>query len=349
MSFDVRVAHSVEEIGQPEWDRLGEDQPFTSYRWYRFGEAVFASDVPVYVTLYRGGEPVARATFWLKRHESLPTPSRTVRFLVGRVLRRRPLLACRSPLSGTSGLILPAPPHREAALEAILLFAQELERQHRASFLLFDYLDPTLMDWPGWPDGYVRVPNMSLGTQLAVTWRDFEGYLAQMSKKRRYNIRRDYRLVAEEGITIAQYPAVMDLDKAMELHRNVNKRYKAPTESWMRPAMAHADMVDAVWLAAEKEGQLVGCELMLGDKGTWLVTGLGLDHRARNVYFVLGYEDIRYAIEHGARTLRWGSETYDVKKRLGFEPEGYNNLIFASRWALLQSFGRWAAERSLYG
>ena len=112
--------------------------------------------------------------------------------------------------------------------------------------------------------------------------------------------------------------------------------------------MAHAGMVDAVWLAAEKEGKLVGCELMLGDRGTWLVTGLGLDPGARNVYFVLGYEDIQYAIEHGARTLRWGSETYDVKKRLGFEPEGYNNLIFASRWALLQSFGRWAAERSLY-
>ena len=347
MSFDVRVAHSVEEMGQSEWERLGEDQPFASYHWYRFGEAVLASDVPVYVTLYRTGEPVARATFWLKRQESLPIPSRTVRFLVGRVLRHRPLLACRSPLSSTSGLILPAPPHREAALETILLFAQELERQYRASFLLFDYLDPTLMDWPGWPDRYVRVPNMSPGTQLAVTWRDFESYLTQMSKKRRYNIRRDYRLVAEEGITIAQYPAVMDLDKAMELHRNVNKRYKAPTDSWMRPTMAHADMVDAVWLAAEKEGKLVGCELMLGDRGTWFVTGLGLDHGARNVYFVLGYEDIRYAIEHGARTLRWGSETYDVKNRLGFEPEGNSNLVFASRWALLQCFGRWVAERSL--
>ena len=348
MSFDVQVAHSVEEIGQPEWDRLGDDQPFASYRWYRFGEAVHANDVPIYVTLHRAGEPVARATFWLKRHETLPIPSRAVRFLLEMVLRHRPLLVCRSPLSGMSGLILPAPPHREAALETICLFAQELVRQHRASFLLFDYLDPTLMDWPGWPDGHVRVPNMSPGTQMAITWRDFESYLTQMSKKRRYNIRRDYRLVAEEGITISQYPAVMDLDKAMELHRNVNKRYKAPTESWMRPAMAHADMVDAVWLAAEKDGQLIGCELMLGDRGTWFVTGLGLDRGARNVYFVLGYEDIRYAIEHGARTLRWGSETYDVKKRLGFEPEGYNNLIFASRWALLQSFGRWVAERSLY-
>jgi predicted N-acyltransferase len=348
MSFEVRVAHSVEEIGQPEWDRLGEDQPFASYRWYGFSEVVLANDVPIYVTLYRAGEPVARATFWLKTQETLPVPSRTVRTVLGRVFRHRPLLACRSPLSGTSGLILPAPPYREAALETLVRCAQDLVQEHHASFLLFDYLHPAQMDCTGWPDGYVRMPNTSPGTRLAITWRDFDSYLAQLSKKRRYNVRRNYRLVAEEGIVVKQYPAVMKLDKAMELHRNVNGRYKASTDLWMRAAMANADMVDAVWLAAEKEGQLVGCELMLGDRGTWLVTGLGLDHSVSNVYFVLGYEDIRYAIEHNAHALRWGSETYDVKKRLGFEPEGYNNLIFASRWALLQSFGRWVAERSLY-
>jgi hypothetical protein len=66
------------------------------------------------------------------------------------------------------------------------------------------------------------------------------------------------------------------------------------------------------------------------------------------VYFVLGYEDIRYAIESRAHTLRWGAGVYDVKERLGFEPEGYNNLIFASRWALLQGIGRRVARRSLY-
>jgi len=225
---------------------------------------------------------------------------------------------------------------------------QELARKHRASFLLFDYLDPVQMDWTGWPDDYVRMPNTSPGTRLAITWSDFNSYLAQLSKKRRYNVRRNYRLAAAAGVRIVRYPAVIDLDKAMELHNNVSRRYKIPTECSMRPAMAHAEMVDAVWLAAEKGDQLVGCELMLGDRGTWLVTGLGLDHSVSNVYFVLGYEDIRYAIEHGARALRWGSENYDVKSRLGFEPESHNNLVFASRWALLQSFGRWVAERSLY-
>lgn len=348
MSFEVQVAHSVEEVGQFEWDRLGKDQPFASYRWYRFGEAVLANDVPIYVILSRGGEPVARATFWLKRRESLPT-SRTVRFLVNSILQFRPLLACRSPVSGTSGLILPAPPHRDRALETILLIMQEFAKEERASFLLFDYLSQAQMECPGWPDRYVKMPNTTPGTSLAITWTDFESYLAHLGKKRRYNVRREYRLVAEEGVMIAQHPVVRDLDRAMELHRNVNKRYNSPTELWMRPAMAHAHMVDAVWLAAEQKGQLVGCELMLGDRGAWLVTGLGLEPTVRNVYFVLGYEDIRLAIENGAHTLRWGSETYDVKTRLGFVTDDYNNLIFTSRWGFLQSLGRRLAERSLYG
>ena len=349
MSFDVEVAHSVEEIGQAEWDHLGSDRPFASYRWCRFGEAVLADDLPIYVTLRRAGEPVARATFWLKSQESLPTSLRIARAVVGAVLRHRPLLACRSPLSGTSGLILPAEPLREAALEAFVRAAQGLIREHRASFLLFDYLEPAQMGWAGWPEDYVHMPNTSPGTRLAISWRDFDGFLDQLNKKRRYNVRRDYRLVAESGITVEAHPTVTDLDGAMELHRNVNGRYKNPTAPWMRRAMTHTGMVDAVWLAARREGRLVGCELMLGDRGAWLVTGLGLDHDERHVYFVLGYEDIRYAIEHGAHTLRWGSETYDVKTRLGFEPEGYNNLIFASRWTLLQHFGRWVANRSLYG
>jgi hypothetical protein len=50
------------------------------------------------------------------------------------------------------------------------------------------------------------------------------------------------RPVAEKDINIAQYPAVTDLDRAMELHRKVNRCYKAQTVSWMPPTMAHADL-----------------------------------------------------------------------------------------------------------
>jgi predicted N-acyltransferase len=60
-AFDVQVAHSVEEVGQAAWDYLGDGQPFTSFRWYRFAEAALSSDQPIYVVLSRQGEPLASA------------------------------------------------------------------------------------------------------------------------------------------------------------------------------------------------------------------------------------------------------------------------------------------------
>jgi hypothetical protein len=104
-------------------------------------------------------------------------------------------------------------------------------------------------------------------------------------------------------------------------------------------------MVDAAWLAARVGGRLVGCELLLGDQGYWFVTGLGLDYSTDYVYFLLGYSDIQYAIGRHARVLRWGSLTYDVKRRMGFELETNNNLVFTGRGDWARRFGGWLAQR----
>jgi len=347
VSFDLQFHSSVEEVGQEAWDRLSGDIPFASYRWYRFGEAVLQDDIPLYLILSSGGEPVARATFWLKRQETLPIASSVVRRLVATILRRWPLLVCRSPLSSTSGLVLPQPPMRDLALKTIIRQAWELAQQHRASLLLFDYLERQALDWPVWQDGFVGVPDLHPGTYLPISWPDFESYVSHLDKKRRYNIRRNYRLVADDGIQIKRYQTVTDVGRAMELHERVNARYRSPTDSWMRRAMEQAGMVDAVWLAAKKGNSLIGCELMLGDRGSWFVMCLGLDYDVQNVYFVLGYEDIRCAIERGARVLRWGTGTYDVKRRLGFMTESNSNLVFGSRLPVLQWLGRWIVARGL--
>jgi predicted N-acyltransferase len=238
---------------------------------------------------------------------------------------------------------------RDEAFKTILSHAQDLVHQFGASVLLFDYLDREALDWPVWPDPLVTVPDLHPGTYLPLCWPDFDSYLSHLNKKQRYNVRRNYRLVAEEGIEIKPYRTVADVGRAMELHQQVNVRYRSPTDPWMRRAMEHAGMVDAIWLAAEQGDRLVGCELMLGDKDAWFVMGLGLDYSVKNVYFALGYEDIRCAIERGARILRWGAGAYEVKRRLGFQPENTSNLVFGSRWSWLQSLGSWVVTNGLGG
>jgi predicted N-acyltransferase len=344
MSLDVQVMHSVAEVGQESWDRLSAGRPFTSYRWYRFGEQAMSYAWPVYIILLRQGEPVARATFWLTSKELIPTRMRLVRSMLGSLLRRWPLLICQAPLTSAaamSGLIVPDPPLRDEALEVLAETALALGRKHRVSFSIFAYLEAEESRWPAWPSQFARTILYGSGTRMSIEWSDFEGYLAHLNKKRRYNIRRNCRLAEERGIELTVHETVGDVEGAMALHRNISRHHNTSSEPWMRGALEHAGMVDSLWLKAEVDGRMVGCELMLGDQGSWLVTGLGLDYDVDLVYFVLGYKDIECAIEREARILRWGSLTYDVKRRLGFELESNDWVLFAGRATLMQKAGRW--------
>jgi predicted N-acyltransferase len=348
VKYEVQIAHGVEEVGQEAWDYLSDGRPFTSYQWYRFGERVMSYAEPVYIILSHAGEPVARATFWLTHRETIPIEWRAVRRMVEAMLRHWPLLICQAPLTSaasTSGLVLPDPPLRSAAIETIAQVALSQAQRRQASFCVFGYLEESDAQLGLWPPQFGRTLLWGSGTRMRIVWQDFEGYLAHLNKKRRYNVRRTLRLAADQGLEVKRYPKVEDVGAALRLHHNVNRRHNGRAEPWMRGAMEHCSMVDCAWLTVEQEGKLVGCELMLGDQDVWLVTGLGLEEGVRNAYFVLGYADIEHAIRTRARMLRWGSLTYEVKQRLGFELETNDWVVFGSKGALLQRVGQWVATR----
>lgn len=342
-SFDIRVAHSVEDIGQEAWDYLGASCPFASYRWYRFGEAVLKSDMPVYIVLSQGTEPVARGTFWLKRHEPLPIPSRVVRWLVGRLLHYRPLLVCRVPMASASGLILPEPPLRDAALETIIWVAQELARQNGASFLLYDYLEYYAVEWRAWSDCFVQAALPDPGTCLKIVWPNFEGYVGHLSKSVRKDYRRHSNRASDLGVVVKPHQEVGAIDEAMALIRNVEQHHNAPPNPWARAVLQNASMVDITWLTAKIENRLVGCGLLLGDRETRFLGLLGLDYEVRYAYFQLLYEAIRSAIEQGIQILRGGGGAYELKQRLGFTLEDDNYVVLTGIGPLLQRLGRWLA------
>ena len=350
MEFDVQITHSVEEVGQEAWDHLAGDRPFASYRWYRFGEAVLADNLPIYIILSQGREPVARATFWLRRNEPVPMPAGWVRGLMERLLRRWPLLICQSPLADVPGLVLPDPPLRDEALAVIGQHVLEQARRHGASFVAFVYLEETEAHWPGWPVAFASAELPEPGTRLALTWPDFESYLAALSKKSRRQYRANCQKSSELGIEVKRHllHTPLDgrtLDVALALIRKVEAYYEAPPFPWARATHEHAGMVDAVWLSAEIEGRLVGCSLMIGDRGAWRWLLLGRDYGVEYAYFQLAYETVRCAIEQGGCVLWGGTGSYETKRRLGFAVTGDNYAVFAGRGALLQRAGRWLAQR----
>jgi hypothetical protein len=342
MEFDVQIVHSVEEIGQEAWDHLAGDRPFASYRWYRFGERVLADNVPIYIVLSRQGEPLARGTFWLRWREQLPIPSNAVRWLIESILRRRPLLTCRSPLVETAGLVLPKEPKlRDGALNTVARIALEQARQHKASFLMSDYLERHEVEYAGWPNTFMPFEVAGPGTRLCIEWDDFGSYLAHLRKSQRRHYRQETRRAREMNLEITRHRKVARVDEALALARNVERKHGSAPYPWMQRMFEHVHMVDGVWLTAKIGERLVGSELLLHDQGTWCAKGLGLDYGVSDVYFALGYANIRCAIEEGAVALRWGSGAYDAKKRLGFQLESNNHAILASMSHLLQVIGRW--------
>ncbi len=339
--LDVEIFHSVEEVGQETWDHLSAKRPCASYRWYRFGERISTNVKPIYIVLSRKGEPLARATFWLKRQEPLPTSSKIVCYLTEVLLRRWPLLLCRTPWrSGASGLVFPDPPLRDVALTTIVQAAWDQARQHRASFLVFDYLTRSEMKSNSWSETFILTTTPGPGTRLNITRPDFESYLKDLSKSMWKDYRRHCNRAADLGIQVKRHPTVTSLDEAMVLIRNVERRHQSAPDPWARLVLENAHMLDATWLTAEIEGRLVGCGLLLGDRDSRLVTLLGLDYDVRYAYFQLIYEAIRCAIDEEVRLLRGGSGAYEIKQRLGFQLEHNNYTAFKPNNRILGWVGR---------
>ncbi len=345
MKFDVQIAHSVTEIGEEAWNSLSAGRPFTSYRWYRYCEAVLSDCIPVYILLSQASQTVARATFWVKRWEGMPISSRIARFFIEALLRRWPLMICHVPFANRSGLILPEhDPLRKAALKEIAKVAQHEARQYSVSFLIFDYLkDESLKDIM--PLNFKPMSGLESGTQLSVRWPNFEAYVRDLGQRTKKNYHRHWREANRQGIKVQAQSSFTHRDVAMQLIRNVENRYGGLTYPWSRPLLENMDMVDSTWITVEQDGRLLGCELVLGDGDIQFVSALGLDYSVDHIYFLLGYTDIRLAIEKGIRELHWGSGVYETKQRFGFQREDPTYLAYAGQGAL---FNAVASGKGMY-
>ena len=342
--FEILTASSVDEVGVEAWDMLSAGRPFQSARWYRFGEQVMEGCRPIYIILIQRSLPVARATFWLVRDEPLPV-SPFLRPLIHPVLHRWPLLICRSPLSNSSGLILPKSPLQEDALRVISESASKELRHLGASYLIFDYLEHDLSKWTGWPSQFGQMEVTGPGTWLDLRWDDFDDYLKSNT---RFRIHQHYKRTCQEaanlGIHVVRQNSLEDLPGALELIHNVERRHESAPNPWAAAMLTHMHMVESTWLSAHIGNRLVGCMLLLMDNGAQIACLPGLTEDVPFAYFMLLYEAIQDALQNKMGSLHWGSGAYETKRRLGFELEKNNHIVFHGNGLMAGLVGRLAAS-----
>jgi predicted N-acyltransferase len=337
--IDIKTASSIHEIDAGLWDELSIDKPFQSHGWYGYGEQVMADCPPVYLLAFSNGALIARACLWLVGNEPVPKTLGPVRNIAVTMLKRWPLLICRSPLSYTTGLVFANNMSQPEVLSAFSEAALYESNVRRASFVIFDYQSKAIAN--EWNHYFSVISTPNPGTHMENHWGTMDEYLMSAGKKNRQHYKRVLREAERMGIKIERHLNVENPDVALQLIRNVERRHGALPNPWAGRMLENIPMVNGSFLTAKIDNQLVGCGLALEDNSAQMTSSLGLAENVPYVYFMLLYESLNMAFEHNVRLLRWGSGAYDVKLRLGFTLEDNDFLAFAATSPYLQKVVRW--------
>jgi hypothetical protein len=243
------------------------------------------------------------------------------------VFKQRPLLVCRSPLADTSALLLPGEPLRDLALTTLAQSAYEQFKQQRCSFLVFDYLLTEQLRYPAWPQEFEPITVSEPGTYMPVEWGSFEDYLESGNKHDRQHYKRNLHEAEKNGLVLTKHKTIADIEKSLKLIRNVSIWHGAAPNPWMQGLLENFSRLDGTWLEIHKEKKLVGCGAIMRDNKFQLVTALGLEDDVPEGYFLLLYTALQEAFENDIRLIRFGSGSYDIKRRLGFHLEDTNHAM----------------------
>ena len=263
-----------------------------------------------------------------------------MRRIAALVLKRWPLLICRSPLSYTTGLILADERRRPEILSEFAKAALIAASQLGASFVIFDYLSKA--NTHNWPRHFSVISTLDPGMNMENQWASMDEYMASGRKKDRQHYKRVLREAEKLGIKIDRYLLAENIDDTLPLIRNVERGHGALPNPWARQMLEHMEMVNGSFLTATIDNQLVGCGLVMEDNDSQMTGMLGLAENIPYVYFMLVYESLNLAFEHKVHLLRWGSGAYDVKQRLGFSFEDNGSLAFTAVNPYLQRILQWS-------
>lgn len=335
--MQLEIFRNIGDVDKAAWEGLTRNTPFASTQWLKFCQRVLDEVQPFYSVLVDSDRYIAAAVSWLYKRPNIPDFPPFVEKILAPFFKRRPLLVCEIPVAAASGLILPA--DRAAARAALKVLSTALEgvaQQNRVSFVIFGHLMRDFAHDLDWPKSYEMV-RLFPGTRMPVKrFTDYDAYLSALNKKKRKNIRRNHEAALLSGLSIVRRPTV-DPEKAFELASHVSAKHGEELGEDVRRVLDLSSEVEAVWLVAEKEGRMVGFDLLFGDKNSWKVFITGNDYTTDYLYFLLSEEDIRFAIEHGADVLYAGTHLYNYKERLGYErlDDGFvrfRGMNGVSRW-----------------
>jgi predicted N-acyltransferase len=338
--YPYRLACSVDEIEQKEWDPMQEAarHPFMERRFLQAVETSFAAEAKFWYATLRDDADcvVACACFCCYTVDGCVLAPLAGQRLVSRVRRwwpsffRFPVLLCGSPVSTSGGQIV-IKDHADLARLALTLdeIALRLAREARAKFISFKEYDPVLAERlaPLEQHGYRRA--LSVVTHWLIGEYDsFEAYYDSRSKRHRANIRRHFRKFEEAGLTYQYYHGRDDVgrlftDDVHRLYLNVFDRSHAKFErlpvSFFHELARRLPDESCFTFMFQKE-RPVGFCCGVASPGAHTLLYCGLDYSLNpqaDLYFNIMYRGLGQGFAAGVGTVFVGASADEFKQHLG--------------------------------
>lgn len=161
---------------------------------------------------------------------------------------------------------------------------------------------------------------------LAVTWHDFDGYVAGLPRKRRFVVRRELRDIAARGVIISERTLRDDEPELVRLRHQIVTKYGGTPDpdreaGSLRHLREHFGAQNVLVVEARQDGDLLCFSILIRDGDHWTVLMSGTDYERPDssfTYFAtMFYRPAELAPRHGIRTLAYGLGTVQAKRLRG--------------------------------
>jgi predicted N-acyltransferase len=347
LTLDVRASKTVDSIGREPLDSIVDDGFFT-YGWLKtleISKPPINLD-PFYIAAYDKDNLAAFTPcfrdiadqYFQYGPDVIPFMKRTLKITNRFHIGQEHVLLCYSPWCFRTKVFFLNNVNKDLILQELckkIDFICRSERILFSSFLFVSEFDTSLVSRLE-NLGYHKFSFWKPMLYLDVCWSDFDDYLKSLKGQYRYQVRREIRSCAENGVTIEEVSDFEDLAKTLsDLSLNLFSKYNKWTqrlEPFFYETLSKYAKDNTVVFLAKKKDNVVGFSLFIR-KGETLDAFLGgfnynFQEKLDFTYFnLVYYVPVKWAIQEGIRKIyyRWGSE--EGKYKRGCKPENLYNFV----------------------
>ena len=357
-AFSVHVHHAMAEIPRESWDALDSGgSPFLEWDWLHSLEQAGCATPeqgwsPHHLAVREGGRVVAACPLYLKGHSEgeFVFDHQWAHAAEQAGISYYPKLLLAVPFTPAAGArILTAPDaDRPGLIRMMATLLRKVCVDQRLSGVHVNFCTPE--EVPLLRDaGYLERTGIQYHWENR-GYRDFDDYLEQFRSKKRNQIRRERREMAERGITIrtlAGSAITAEIVSAMyRLYKaHIGKMYWGhlylTPEFFDRLAACYAR--NLVFLVAERDGRVIAGTFNVRKQGVFYGRYWGAFEEVPFLHFnVCYYSAIEHCIRAGVRRFEPGAGG-DFKQLRGFEPRITYSMHALHPPRLHEAIGRYLA------